>query len=156
MDPLFNQSWQSGTMTKLRIGLTLILLAALAGCGGGSGSDDDGTDLVGSKFVFWTGNSSGDEVIDANSQVFAFYADSGCLYNFQTDRENAAFCLTGNSNIVAYGPFRGEVVNVRSSTGFCIAALVEIGTGNFIEIAIDSFGREVVLVTQLRPALCLI
>lgn len=59
-------------MKKFRIGLILILLAALAGCGGGSGSDDDETDLLGSTFIFWTGNSSGDEVVDASNHVFAW------------------------------------------------------------------------------------
>lgn len=140
---------------KLSIGCSLVLAISLAGCGGGgSDSNNDGNGVSGPAFLFWSGSSRGDEVIDANSQIFAFYSDSGCLYNFQTGRENTAFCLRPGTNLVAYGPFRGEVLNVRASNGACVAALIDESTGNFADIEVDSFGREVVLLTPLRPDLC--
>ena len=133
---------------------TLCLLAGLAACGGGSGSVDDHAVLVTQPFLLWTGNASGDVVVDGNDDAFAFHADSGCLHNFQTGRENTAFCLVPGSNIVTYGPFRGQVLNVRSSAGTCIAAVIDAFTGNFADIEVDAFGRELVLTTQLRPILC--
>ena len=90
---------------------------------------------------------------DGGRHVFAFYADTGCIYNFQTARENTAFCLLPGSNIVAYGPFRGQVLNVLSSAGICVAALVDALTGNFADIEVDAFGREVVVTTPLHPVL---
>lgn len=139
---------------KTLVGCSLILAALLTGCGGGSGSSSGDGFVEEPSFLFWSGSSSGDSVIDADNEIFAFYADTGCLYNFQTGRENTAFCLLPGSNLVAYGPFRGRVLNVRASNGACVAALIDEATGNFADIAIDTFGREVVLLTQLRPALC--
>lgn len=140
---------------KFGIGCSLVLAISLVGCGGGgSSSFDEDNGVDGHSFLFWNGSSSRDEVIDADGEIFAFYSDSGCLYNFQTSRENTAFCLRPGSNLVAYGPFRGQVLNVRISTGACVAALIDVSTGNFADIKVDSFGREVVLLTQLRPILC--
>jgi hypothetical protein len=138
---------------KTLIGCALVMTLSLTGCGGGSDSGGDGR-VAGPSFLFWSGNSSGETVIDANNEAFAFYSDTGCLYNFQTGRENTAFCLLPGTNVVTYGPFRGQVLNVRASTGACVAALIDENTANFADIAIDSFGREVVALTQLRPVLC--
>lgn len=138
---------------KTLVACTLVLALSLSGCGGGSDGSGGGP-APGPSFLFWSGSSSGETVIDANNEAFAFYSDSGCLYNFQTGQENTAFCLLPGSNLVAYGPFRGRVLNVRASTGNCVAALIDENTANFADIALDSFGREVVLLTQLRPVLC--
>lgn len=138
---------------KTLVGCSLIFAVLLTGCGGGSDSSG-GEGPAGPAFLFWSGSSSGDKVIDANNEVFAFYSDTGCLYNFQTGQENTAFCLQPGSNVAAYGAFRGRVLNVRDSSGACVAALIDENTGNFADIALDSFGREVVLLTPLRPALC--
>lgn len=137
---------------KTLVACSLILAISLTGCGGGS--DSGGGFDEGPSFLFWSGSSSGDIVIDADNETYAFYSDTGCLYNFQTGRENTAFCLLPGSNLVAYGPFRGRVLNVRTSTGSCVAALIDENTGNFADIGLDSFGRELVLLTPLRPALC--
>lgn len=138
---------------KTLVGCALMLAISLTGCGGGSDSSGGGV-AEGPSFLLWSGSSSGDRVIDANNEVFAFFSDTGCLYNFQTGQENTAFCLQPGSNLVAYGAFRGRVLNVVASNGVCVAALIDDNTGNFADIAIDTFGREVVLLTQLRPALC--
>jgi hypothetical protein len=139
-------------MMRIKAAVAICALAVLAGCGGG-GSDQTGTQSI-HPFLLWSGSSSGDQVIDGNNDAFAFYADSGCLYNFQTGRENTAFCLVSSGNVVAYGPFRGQVLNVLSSTGVCVAAIIDAFTGNFADIEIDSFGREVVVITPLRPTIC--
>lgn len=139
---------------KIRAVLLMSLLGGLGGCGGGSASADVNGTSVTPSFLFWSGSSSGDQVIDGNNHVFAFYADTGCLYNFQTARENTAFCLLPGSNVVAYGPFRGQVLNVLSSAGICVAAVVDALTGNFANIEVDAFGREVVVTTPLHPVLC--
>lgn len=126
--------------------------ALLAGCGGGT------TDVVAApppQFIVWGGSSGGIHVIDGPGHVFAFFSDTGCLYNAQTGQENTAFCLLPGSNVVAYGPFRGQVANVLASNGTCQAAIIDSLTGNFSDIELDAFGRELVLTTQLHPALCL-
>jgi hypothetical protein len=125
-------------------------ILSLAGCGGGGSSDGGG----GPAFLVWSGSSGGSSVIDGTGHSFAFFADSGCLYNAQTQRENTAFCLSPGSNIVSYGAFRGQVANVLVSNGTCQAAIIDSLTGNFSDIELDAYGREVVLTTQLHPALC--
>ena len=140
-------------MKTLAITFFFSSLLALAGCGG-SVSVTVGWGSVIPQFIFWEGNSSGTGVIDGNGHVFAFFADNGCLYNFHTGRENLAFCLIPGSDVVAYGAFRGQVVNVVSASGSCVAALVDSLTGNFSDIELDAYGRETVLSTQLHPALC--
>lgn len=139
---------------KTLVACSVVLAMSLSGCGGGSDSSGGDNPVPASSFLFWSGSSSGETVIDANNDLFAFYADSGCLYNVQTGRENTAFCLQPGTNLVIYGPFRGRVLNVRASTGACVAALIDENTANFADIALDSFGREVVSLTQLRPVLC--
>lgn len=140
---------------KKRMAAALTMLMALTGCGGGVDIGIGiGTGGFRSFFLFWNGNDGGDRVIDANNSVFAFYADTGCLFNFQTGRENTAFCLVPGSNVVTYGPFQGQVLNIRSSAGTCVAALVDSRTGNFADVEVDAYGREVVLTTGLRPVLC--
>ena len=138
---------------KIRAAIAMSVLAMLVGCGGGDGGDGSSTPVA-HPFLIWSGNSSGDQVIDGNNHAFAFYADTGCLYNFQTGRENNAFCLVSSGNVVAYGAFRGQILNVLSSGGICIAAVIDAFTGNFANIEVDNFGREVVVTTQLRPTLC--
>jgi hypothetical protein len=139
---------------KSGMGTAAFLLAALTGCGGGSASVDVNAGSPAHPFVIWVGNSSGDQVVDANNHVFAFYADSGCLYNFQTGRENTSFCLTSSGDTALYGGFPIRIANVRSSTGPCVAALIDEATARFIDIELDAFGREVVLVTQLGANFC--
>lgn len=125
----------------------------LAGCGGGSAEVEVAPPPP--QFIVWSGSTGGSHVIDGLSHAFAFYSDNGCLYNLQTGTENTAFCLVpGTSNIVAYGPFRGEIVNVLVSNGACQAAIVDQQTGNFADIEVDNFGREVVTTTTLQPARC--
>ena len=142
-------------MKRIGTALALTVAVSLAGCGGGGSSSSDARDVVVEpSFLVWSGSGGGDEVIDADSKIFAFYADSGCLFNFQTGRENTAFCLQPGTNLAAYGPFRGQVLNVRAADGACVAALIDDTTGNFADIEVDSFGREVVLLTELRPSLC--
>jgi hypothetical protein len=136
-----------------KISRTFIAAGALilAGCGGGSGSGDGSAPP---SFIVWGGSSSGSNVIDGPSHLFAFFSDTGCLFNFQTGRENTAFCLSPGSNFVNYGAFHGQVVNVLVSNGTCQAAIIDSLTGNFSDIEVDSFGREVVFTTQLHPAIC--
>lgn len=136
---------------------SLLLPALLAGCGGyvsfgfgttfGSSFDDAG-------FIDWTSNSSGERVVDASNHAFAFYADNGCLYNFQTGRENRAFCLLAGQNVAAFGDMRIRILNVQSTAGTCIAALIDPATGNFIDIQLDQAGREVAAVTAVRAVPC--
>ena len=142
---------------KSRIGIATLLLAALTGCGGSySGSVDVSVVPSNRLFVIWGGNSNSDQVVDANNNVFAFYADNGCLYNFQTGLENRNFCLTSAGDTALYGGFLMRIANVRSAAGICVAALIDEATAHFIDIEIDSFGREVVFVTALHPNFCLV
>lgn len=137
--------------------LAALLLAALTGCGGGSVSvgvvafDDDD-----SSFIFWTGNSNGELVVDADNQVFAFYIDTGCLYNFQTRRENRDFCLTAAGDAAVYGNYLVRIANVRAATGACVTALVDPVNGRFVDVVIDTFGREAVFTTSLLPEFCVV
>lgn len=137
-----------------RTGLATLLLAALTGCGGGSVSVGLSAFSIDQPFVVWAGNSSHDQVVDANNDAFAFYADTGCLYNFRTGRENTHFCLTSARGIARYGQLFVRIVNVRSVTGTCIAALIDEASARFVDIEIDSFGREVVFITTLGPDFC--
>ncbi|NIA57796.1 hypothetical protein HAV22_29640 [Massilia sp. TW-1] len=129
------------------------LAALLAGCGGGG---DTNVTVVApsSQFIVWPGNSGGTQVIDGLGHTFAFYSDTGCLYNSQTGRENSAFCLVSGSNVVTYGPFHGQVENIVASDGTCRSAIIDQITGNFIDIETDVYGREVVATTSLYPAFC--
>lgn len=139
-------------MTRIQSRLILMTALTLTGCGGGSGYV--GISPPNSQFVAWAGSGGDSQVIDGLSHLFAFYSDTGCLYNVQTGRENNAFCLAPGSNLVSYGAFRGQVVNVVTSNGVCQAAIIDSRTGNFSDIELDANGREVVLTTQLRPSLC--
>ena len=138
----------------LKIGFASLVLAALAGCGGGSVSVDAGSTPVRRTFIFWSGSSGGERVVDVNNDAFAFYSDTGCLYNFQTGRENPGFCLNAGGDRVRYGVLAMRIVNVTSTAGTCIAALVEESTAQFVDIATDAFDREAVAVTALRPSPC--
>ncbi|WP_194712592.1 hypothetical protein [Noviherbaspirillum soli] len=138
-----------------KIGFATLVLAALAGCGGGSASVSvDGPEPSRRTFIFWSGSSSGERVVDVNNDAFAFFSDTGCLYNFQTGRENQGFCLNAGGDRVRYGVLAMRIVNVTSAAGTCIAALVEESTAQFVDIATDAFDREVVAVTALRPSPC--
>jgi hypothetical protein len=139
----------------LKIGFASLVLAGLAGCGGGgSVSIDDGPQPSRRTFIFWSGSSSGERVVDVNNDAFAFFSDTGCLYNFQTGRENLGFCLNAGGDRVRYGVLAMRIVNVTSAAGTCIAALVEESTAQFVDIATDAFDREAVAVTALRPNPC--
>lgn len=141
---------------KTRIVLQSLLLATLTGCGGGDVfvGVGGGDDFAEPTFISWTGNSNGNQVVDANNDVFAFYGDTGCLYNNRTGRENRDFCLTSPQGTVQYGGLRMRVVNSLSTAGSCITVLVEESTANFIDIGLDTLGREIVAVTSVRPAPC--
>ena len=140
----------------LKIGFASLVLAALAGCGGGSTSVSvDGVPEPSRRtFIFWSGSSGGERVVDVNNDAFAFFSDTGCLYNFRTGLENPGFCLNAGGDRVRYGVLAMRIVNVTSVTGTCIAALVEESTAQFVDIETDSFGREIVAVTALRPNPC--
>ena len=137
--------------------LATLLLATLGGCGGGYVSVGIGSSFCDCDvpFVFWSGSANGDRVVDVNNKAFAFFADNGCLYNFQTDRENQAFCLTHAGDTAQYGPAFLRIANVRSIAGTCIAALLDAATGRFIDIELDTAGREVVFVTATIPQSCI-
>ena len=139
---------------KITVKIITLSAALLAGCGGGGGFEDGDTAQPSPQFIVWGGSTGGIYVIDGPSHQFAFFSDTGCLFNVQTGQENTAFCLLPGSNIVAYGPFRGKVANVLATDGNCQAAIIDSLTGNFSDIELDSFGREVVVTTQLHPALC--
>lgn len=125
----------------------------LTGCGGGSSDVAVAQPLP--QFVSWSGSAGGSHVIDGLNHVFEFYADTGCLYNLQTGKENIVFCLIpGTTNVVAYGPFRGQVRNVLASDGTCQAAIIDQYTGNFADIEVDPYGKEIVATTPLPPAFC--
>lgn len=132
--------------------IVAISVLLLAGCGGGSASVAVGPPPP--QFIVWVGSSGASHVIDGPGHQFAFFADTGCLFNFQTGQENPAFCLGPGSNFVSYGAFHGQVTNVLVTNGTCQAAIIDSFTGNFSDIEVDAFGREVVLTTPLHPALC--
>lgn len=135
--------------------LAVAVSVFLAGCGGGGGGSGEVVIVsVPPPFVFWSGSSGGDRVIDGLGHQFAFRSGSGCLYNFQTGQDNSAFCLVPGTNVVTYGSFQGRVANVLVTDGTCHAAIIDSFTGNFNDIEIDAYGREIVFVTQLHPALC--
>lgn len=135
------------------ISTVVIAMSALilVGCGG-TAAVEIGPPAP--RFIGWSGSSGGTTVIDGAGHQFAFYSDSGCLYNAQTGQENLAFCLAPGSNFVNYGAFRGQVANVVVSNGTCQAAIIDSLTGNFSDIEIDSSGRELVFTTQANPVLC--
>jgi hypothetical protein len=136
---------------------TLLLTAlALGGCGGGFVSIGVGTTFVDdtSPFIFWAGSSNEDRVVDVNNKAFAFYSDNGCLYDFQTDRENRGFCLNSNADTAQYGPLTVRIANIRAANGTCIAALIDPVTLHFIDIELDATGREVVFISPLLPQFC--
>jgi hypothetical protein len=137
----------------LRKELLALLFSVLVGCGDGSFVFISNS--AGAHFVFWSGNSNGSHVVDVNNKAFAFNADNGCLFNFQTGHDNPLFCLTSpTSGIALFGPLRVRVVNIRSQTGPCIAALVDEATACLIAIELDDFAREVVVVTKRLPVFC--
>jgi hypothetical protein len=141
---------------QFRKWLAMLPAAALAGCGGGFVSVGVGTTFVegDSPFVFWAGSSNDDRVVDVNNKAFAFYADNGCLYNFQTDRENRAFCLNPRGDTAQYGLLTVRIANIRAVNGACIAALIDPATLHFIDIELDTTGREVVFISPLQPQFC--
>ena len=127
----------------------------LTGCGGGFDAVVVASPSASSSpFLFWTGSSGGDHVIDGLAHHFAFRSETGCLYNFQTGQDNSAFCLISGGNTVTYGAFQGRVTNVLITDGTCHAAIIDAYTGNFSDIEVDAYGREVVLTTGLHPVLC--
>jgi hypothetical protein len=130
------------------MGFVTLLLAVLTACGGGGGGFSD------QPFVIWAGNSNGDLVVDANNHAFAFFDDNGCLFNFQTGRENRFFCLSADDTAL-YGGFLVGIAIIRSVTGVCIAALIDEATAHRIDIELDAFAREVVFITNLHPDFCL-
>lgn len=136
--------------------LSMLFLAALGGCGGGFVSVGLGTTFVDdeSPFVFWAGSSNEDRVVDVNNKAFAFFADNGCLYDFQSERENRSFCLNPGGDTAQYGQLTVRIANIRAVNGTCIAALVDAVSARFIDIELDTAGREVVFVTAASPQFC--
>lgn len=136
----------------------ILLALLLAGCGGGGevsvGVGAGSNPAPVHPFIVWAGNSSADQVVDVNNDAFAFYADTGCLFNFRTGRENTAFCLSTPQGNVRYGGLAMRIVNALSAAGTCISVLVEEASANFVDIELDAFGREVVFVTSVRPGFC--
>lgn len=135
--------------------IAALLLAALTACGG-SVSVGVGVESRGLRLILWTGNVNGDLVLDADNEHFAFYSDNGCLYNYQTGRRNTSFCLTDEGDLIDYQGFLIRIVNIRSTAGTCVAALVEHASLRFIDIQLDASGRETVFVTRTEPALCIV
>ena len=133
-----------------------LLLAALTGCGGGFVSIGIGTFSADDTFIIWSGSNNVDRVVDANNHAFAFYTDSGCMYNFQTERANSNFCLATNGNTTQYGGVLVRITNIRAVTGVCIAAMVDAATTRFIDVEVDASGRETVSVTTLQPQFCVV
>ncbi len=129
------------------------LAVLLSGCGAG-GSTDVAIVATAPQFIVWAGSAGGSHVIDGLGHSFAFYQDTGCLYNAQTGRENSAFCLASSTNVVAYGPFRGVVQNIVAADGTCQAAIVDQFSGYFADIEVDAYGREVIFSTLLVPVYC--
>lgn len=134
----------------------MIFLVLLGGCGGGFVSFGVGTTFVedDSPFVFWAGSSNEDRVVDVNNKAFAFYADNGCLYDFQTDRENRGFCLNRGGDTAQYENVAIRITNIRAVNGTCIAALIDPATLRLLDIELDATGREVVFVSPLLPQFC--
>jgi hypothetical protein len=138
---------KSGTL------LSALLLTALTACGGTWSMD--GCTCFNDSFLILQGNSKGDEVTDADNEVFAFSVDSGCLQNFQTGRENRNFCIASPDNRMVFGGLRIRIANIRSITGGnCFAALLDESTSRLIDVRLDASGTEVVRTTNLQPELC--
>ena len=51
-----------------------------------------------------------------------------------------------------YGPFRGQVENIIAADGSCQAAIIDQMTGDFAEIEVDAYSREVVTTTSLHQS----
>jgi hypothetical protein len=138
---------------RIRRFLAALLIASLTSCGGSVSVGLDVTDGE-LHFIIWTGNFLGSRILDANSQEFAFFIDSGCLYNFQTGRRNASFCIVSGGNIIQYEGVRLRIGNIRSTNGTCVSALVDDTMTRFINVELDGSGREVVFITSIQPDLC--
>jgi hypothetical protein len=140
---------------RARHWVAVFMLALLMSCGG-STSVGVTFDSDGLRLILWTGNFNAYRILDADNQGFAFFIDTGCLYNYQTGRQNNSFCITSGGNIVQYQGFVIRIVNIRLTNGVCASALVDETTANFIDIELDRWGREVIFVTSLQPALCIV
>lgn len=138
---------------RIRQWLTALLFASLASCGGSVSVGIDVTDGE-LHFIIWTGNFYGSRILDADSQEFAFFIDSGCLYNFQTGRQNSSFCIVSGGNIIQYKGVRLRIANIRSTNGACVSALVDDTMTRFINVELDGSDREVVFITSIQPVLC--
>jgi hypothetical protein len=146
---------QEGGRVRIRRWLAALMFASLASCGGSVSVGIDVTDGD-LHFIIWTGNFYGNRILDADSQEFAFYVGSGCLYNFQTGRRNSSFCIVAGGNIIQYEGVRLRIANIRSTNGQCVSALVDDTMTRFINLEVDGTGREVVFITALVPVLCTI
>jgi hypothetical protein len=47
-----------------------------------------------------------------------------------------------------------RIANIRAVNGACIAALIDPATLHFIDIELDTTGREVVFISPLQPQFC--
>ena len=119
----------------------------------GTGSSSGGS-AASRSFISWNGSSNGEIVKDANNEDFAFYADTRCLYSFNRQSETSNFCLFANS---ASGSFAGRAISVisaRSTTGSCIAVMIDPVNGNTIDIVTSAAGVQTVTVSTTRPTGC--
>lgn len=130
-------------------------LAILTSCGDGSVSLGINADSGGLRFILWAGNFNNDLILDADNQRFAFYLDSGCLYNYQTNQRNTSFCISSGGNLIFYQGFRIRIVNIRSMEGTCVAAFVENDTARLIDIRLDGSRREEIHVTPVQAEACI-
>lgn len=140
---------------RTRHWLAAVMLALLMSCGG-STSVGVNVDSGGLRLILWTGNFYGERILDADNQGFAFFIDTGCLYNYQTGRQNTSFCITSGGSLIQYQGFVLRIANIRLTNGVCASALVDETTARFIDIELDRWGREVVFITSLQPALCIV
>jgi hypothetical protein len=96
-------------------------------------------------FITWTGSANSQTVKDANNEDFAFYADTGCLYSYNTKTETSNFCLnnpTDPSNASAqFAGLSVRVVSVKASAGGCIAQLAT-AAGKLVDVYTDANGIQ--------------
>lgn len=145
----------------MRAGLLPALLSAvLTGCGGVYYDGTVGIGLgigvfsVDRPFIVWNNNANRELVLDADNDHFAFFSDTGCLYSENTNREIRNFCLLTTAGEADFAGLAVSVLNIRASSGACVAALVDRERRTLIDIEVDARNREVASRTDIRPDFC--